>query len=168
MPPSSLSIPWACKFTCASAVGEFHSDALYLMLPQLTHLLLLSKSQAHIPLPTPLSLSPITQARHRDAAASVVVPKYHIPRTNCLFLFLRQRLRCRRRLRGPFSERLLTFGLLTSYFFWWQFALVTVERASIPNLVGNDTVENSWGANWIPRLFDEEYTILWLDFDLCG
>ena len=48
------------------------------------------------------------------------------------------------------------FGLLTSYFFWWWFALVTVGRASLPSLVGNDSVENSWGANWIPRLFYEE------------
>ena len=56
----------------------------------------------------------------------------------------------------PFSKRLLTFGLLTSYFLWWQFVLVTVRRASIPCLFGDDTVENSWGENWIPRLFYEE------------
>ena len=68
----------------------------------------------------------------------------------------------------PVSERLLTFGLLTSYFFWWRFVLVTVAHGCLPNLVGDGTVENSWGENWIPRLFYEEYTILWFDFDLCG
>ena len=35
----------------------------------------------------------------------------------------------------PLSERLLTFLLLTSYFVWWRFILVTVERAIIPYLV---------------------------------
>ena len=34
--------------------------------------------------------------------------------------------------RYPLSERLLTFELLTSYFFWWRFALVTVGLASLP------------------------------------
>ena len=57
---------------------------------------------------------------------------------------------------GSGSKRLLTFGLLTSYFFWWLFALVNVGNASLPNLVGNDSVENSWVANWIPRSFYEE------------
>ena len=68
----------------------------------------------------------------------------------------------------PGSERLLNFGLLTSYFFWWRFAPVAVGRGCLPKLVGDGTAENSWGANWIPRLFYEEYTILWFDFDLCG
>ena len=39
------------------------------------------------------------------------------------------------------------FGLLTSYFVWWQFALVTVGRASLPYLFWNNIVENSWGEN---------------------
>ena len=68
----------------------------------------------------------------------------------------------------PGSEIILTFGLLTSYLFWWQFAPVTVERSCLPNLVGDGTVENSWGANWITILFFDEYTILWFVFDLCG
>ena len=42
---------------------------------------------------------------------------------------------------------------LTSYFFLWRFVLVTVGRTSLPYLVCNNTVENSWGVNWIPREF---------------
>ena len=34
-----------------------------------------SSTQAHLSLSTPPSMLPITQARHRDAAASVVVPE---------------------------------------------------------------------------------------------
>ena len=34
-----------------------------------------SSPRAHLPLMTPLSLSPIPQARHRDVAAYVVVPE---------------------------------------------------------------------------------------------
>ena len=49
----------------------------------------------------------------------------------------------------PVSERLPTFGFLSLYFFWWQFALVTVGRTSIPYLVGNNTVKNSWYVNCI-------------------
>ena len=59
----------------------------------------------------------------------------------------------------PVSKILLTFGFLTSYFFWWRFSLMTVGRTSIPNLFGNYSVENSWGANWIPRLFYEEIVL---------
>ena len=33
---------------------------------------------------------------------------------------------------------------------------MTVGRSCLPNLVGDGTVENSWGANWIPRLFYKE------------
>ena len=60
-------------------------------------------------------------------------PEYTIPRTHCIFLVLHHRLRFHRQFRGPVSETLLTFELLTSYFFSWQFALVTVGRASLPN-----------------------------------
>ena len=35
----------------------------------------------------------------------------------------------------PVSEILPTFGLLTSYFVWWWFALVIVEHARLPYLV---------------------------------
>ena len=133
MPP--LSIPWARKRTDTSAVGDIHSDALYLLLPQLKPTLSASKPRSHLPLPTPLPWSPITQARHRDAASSVVAPKYPIPRTNFLLLVLRRRLRRCCQFRGTVSERLLTFGLLTSYFFWWWFALVAVESASLTNIV---------------------------------
>ena len=57
------------------------------------------------------------------------------------------------RLRSPVSERLPTFALLSLYFFWWGFSLLTVGRANLPYLVWNDTVENSWGLNWIPIEF---------------
>ena len=70
-------------------------------------------------------MSPIPKDPHHNAAASVVFPEYSppplscpIPQTRHLFIVLLQRLCRRRRLRGPVSERLLTFGLLTSYFFW--------------------------------------------------
>ena len=103
---------------------------------------------ANLPLPTPPSLSPIPKDPHHDAAASVVFPESSppplsppIPQTRHLFIVLLQRICCRRRLRGPVSERLLTFGFLTLYFLWGRFAPVTVERASIPYLVCNDTVE---------------------------
>ena len=64
------------------------------------------------------SWSPITKDRYCNAATSVVVPESLITQTHCLFLVLRQRLRRRRQFRGPISERLINFGLLTSYFFW--------------------------------------------------
>ena len=87
-----------------------------------------------------------------SADASVVVA--NSPGLSLQLRSLRRRLRCRRWFRGPVSERLLTFGFLTLYLFWWQFALVTVGNASIPYLVWNDTVENSWGVNCIyPREF---------------
>ena len=151
-PLFSSSIPWARKRTGASAVGDVQLEAFYLLFYQLTPPLLSSKPRAHIPLPTPPSWSQIYQVRHLDAAASVIVPESPTPRTHCLFLVLRQRLR-RRRFRGPVSEIPLTFGLLNSYFFWRWFVFVTVGRTILPNLVGDDTVENSWVANWIPRLF---------------
>ena len=47
--PTSLlpsSIPWVCKHTGASAVGDVHSDALYLLLPQLTPLLSSARPRA--------------------------------------------------------------------------------------------------------------------------
>ena len=51
----------------------------------------------------------------------------------------------------------ITYLLVFDFvFFWWQFALVTVGRGCLPNLVGDGTVENSRGANWILRLFYEE------------
>ena len=53
----------------------------------------------------------------------------------------------------PVIKILPTFGLFNSYFFWWRFSFVTVGRAILPNLFGNDTVGNSWGANLILRLF---------------
>ena len=140
-PLSSLRPRVARKHTGASAVGDVHSDVLYLLLTQLTPLFSLSIPRAH--LPTPPDWSPIPKARHRDAAATVVIPKYLIPRTHCLFLFLSQHFRCRRQSCGPGSERLLTFGLLTLYLFLWQFAAVTVGRGCLPNLVGDGTVENS-------------------------
>ena len=55
-PPLSLSIPWACTHTATSAVRYVHSDALYLILPQLT----------------PPLLSPRTWATRRHTSASVV------------------------------------------------------------------------------------------------
>ena len=124
MPWSLLSIPQARKHTAASVVGDVHLDALSFMLPLKTPLLSSLRRRAHLPLPKPPLLSPIPQAHHRDAAASIVVPEstpppslYPIPRMRCLFLFLHRRLHCRRQFRGPVSETLLTFGLLTLYFF---------------------------------------------------
>ena len=148
-PLSLLSTHWARKHTAASAVGEIHSDALSLLITLPMPPLLLLIPRAHLPLPTPPSLLPIIQACHYNAAASVVVPGYLIPRTRCWFLVLCRRLRRRCQFCGPVSERIITFGLLTSYLFWWQFALATIGRASLPYLVWNDTVENSWGVNWI-------------------
>ena len=138
MPPTlSSSIPWthhlsssdasvaiaksfgpsARKHTGASAIGDVHSDALYCVLPQLTHPLSSSRPRAHLPLPTPPSWSPFPKARHCDTVATAAVPEYPIPQTHCLFLVLSQRLCCRHRFCGPCSEILLTFGLLNSYFF---------------------------------------------------
>ena len=56
----------------------------------------------------------------------------------------------------PVSKRLPTFGLMTLSLFWWRFALVTFGRSSLTKLFENDSVENSLGSNWIPRLFYEE------------
>ena len=109
-PPSSSSTPWSRKCTGASTSGDVHSDALYLLLPKFNPPFLLSKHWSHLPLPTPPLWLTITQARHRDAAASVVVPEYLIPWTHFIFLVLYQRLCCRCWLRGPFSEILLNFG----------------------------------------------------------
>ena len=129
------------KHTGASTVGDIHSDALYLLLPQFTPQLSSSIPWAHLPLPTPPSWLPIPKAWHHDASASVVVPKYPIPWTHCLFLVLCQRLRRRRKFRGPVSEGLLIFGLLTSYLLWWRFSPVTFGRGCLPNLVGDGTIE---------------------------
>ena len=134
------------------------------MLPQFMPPLSSSRPRAHLLLPTPPLWSPFPKARHRDTVASVVVPEPLIPRTNFLFLFLRRRLRRRCQLCGPGSEIILTFELMTSYFFWRWFAPVTIRRGCQTNLVGDSTIENSWGANWIPILFYEEYKILWLSF----
>ena len=149
-------------------VVEVHSDALYLLLTQLTPLFLSSRPRAHLPLPTPLSWLPFPIARHCDAAATVVVPESLVPWTHFIFLVLVQRLHFCCQFRGPGSERILAFELLTSYFFLWPFSTVTVGRGFLPKLVGDSTVENTWGAKWIPRLLFEIYTILWFEFDLCG
>ena len=151
MTPSSLSIPWSRKHTGASAVGDVCLDVLSLLLPHPTHPVLSSRSGDHLPLPMPLPRLPIPQTCHRDAATSAVVPESSIPWTHRLFLFLHQRLRRCRWLHRPVSEIQTIFGLLTLYFFLWQFALVTVGRTSLPYLVWNYTVENSWGVSWIPR-----------------
>ena len=45
-PPFSSPIPLACKQTGASAVRDIHSDVWYILLPQLTHPLLLSRPWA--------------------------------------------------------------------------------------------------------------------------
>ena len=47
----------------------------------------------------------------------------------------------------------LSFGLLTWYFAWWQFALVTVERAILPYFIQYWKRWKSWGVNWIYRHF---------------
>ena len=79
----------------------------------------------------------------------------------CLAILTRQ---VRELLIYPVSKRLTTFGFFTSYFFWWQFSPVTAGCGCVPNLVGDVTVKSSGGENWIPRLFYEENTILWLSF----
>ena len=152
-PPLSSSIPSSRKHTAASAVGDIHSDVLYLLFLQFTPLLSPPIPLTCLPLTTPLSWLPIPKAFYCDTEATVVVPKYPIPRTHDIFFVLGQRLHRCRRFRGPGSERLLTFGLLNSYLFWWQFAPMTVGCGCLPNLVGDGNVEKSWGANWIPRLF---------------
>ena len=98
MPPS-LSILWAHKHIATSAVRDIHSGASSLLLPP--PLSSSSSPRAHLPFPTPPPLSPISQARHRKSAASVVVPKSSsrpslspIPPTRHLFLILFWRLRC--------------------------------------------------------------------------
>ena len=98
---SSFSIPSACKHTSAPAVGDVHSVALYFMIYQLTHPLLFSRRRSHLPWQTPLSWSPFTKARHRNTAASVIVPKYTTPQTHCILCVLRRRLRLCRQFRGP-------------------------------------------------------------------
>ena len=45
---------------------------------------------------------------------------------------------------------------------------MTVGHGCLPNLVGDGTIENSWGSNSIPRLLYKKYIILWFEFDLCG
>ena len=85
-----------------------------------------------------------------SANASVVFVNYSGPSSRC------RSLQCVPWIElwsYPQSRDYLPFGLLTSYFVWWRFAFVTVGRASLPWLVGYDTVENSWGVNWIPRYF---------------
>ena len=131
------------KHTGVSALRDVHSEALYLLLPELTPTLSSLIPWGHIPLLTPPSWSLIPKARHRDAAASIVVPEYPIPQTHGIFLVLRQHPRCRRQLCGPGSERLLTFGLLTLYLFWRQFVPMTVGRSCLPKLGEDGTVENS-------------------------
>ena len=118
MPSLSSLRPWNDrKHTGASAIVDVHSDALYLLLTKFSPPLSSLRPRAHLPLPTPLSWSPITKACHCNAAATVVVPEYPIPWKHCLFHVLGQRLRCCRQFRGTGNEILLTFGLLTSYFF---------------------------------------------------
>ena len=131
-PLFSLSIPWVSTHTVASDVGDVFSGALSLLFPLSTPPSSLSSLRVHLSLLTPPPLPPIPQARHCDAATSTVVSKSSppvstspSPRTRRLLLVLRPRRQfCR-----PISERLLNFGLLTSYLVWWRFALVTVGRA---------------------------------------
>ena len=94
----------------------------------------LSSPRDHLPLPTPPSLSPIPQARHRDAAASAVFPESsfedsHKVKTNYLLGYW----------------LIISFG--DSFYLWMVGALVYLT------LFGIYTVENSWGINWIPRDF---------------
>ena len=121
------------------------------------------------------SFSPITQARHRDATASVVVPGSSpplllspIPHTRRLFLVLLWCLRCYCQFRGPVSKKLLTFRLLTSYFVWWRFALVTVGSASLPYLVRYRYGWKEFRCKLNTQIIYKKYTILWFEFDLCG
>ena len=90
--------------------------------------------QAHLPLPTPPSLSPIPQARHCNAAAFVVVPELIITsshKLNTTYL-----LGCWLR---------ILFG--DGFRLWLLVALVYLT------FFGIDTVEKSWCVNWIPREF---------------
>ena len=74
-PSLSSSITWDCKHTAASAVGDVHSDALYLLLPPMTPPLSSSIPQAHLPLPTLTLLSPSPHGRYRNAVAFVIIPE---------------------------------------------------------------------------------------------
>ena len=98
--PLLLSILWTCKHIGASSVGDVNLDKLYILLPQTLPPLSSSIPQAYLHQPTPLLWSEITQACHRDATASVVVPESSpppslsvIPRTRRLLLVLCRRLR---------------------------------------------------------------------------
>ena len=102
-PPLLSSIHLACKHTGSYAIGDVHSDALSLLLPQPTLPLSSSIPQDHLHFPTPPSWLPIPQARNCAATASLVVPNYSppmllspIPWTRRLVLVLCQCLRfCR-------------------------------------------------------------------------
>ena len=124
-PPPLLSIPWACKHTAASAITDVFSGASSLLIPPPTPPSWWSIPRAHLSLTMPPTLTPIPQACHCNATASAVFPESSppplsslIPWTHRLFLVLHRRLHRCRRLRGPVSERLLTFGLLNSFFVW--------------------------------------------------
>ena len=101
--PSLLSILLSRKHTATFAAGDVHLDALSLLLPLSTPPLLSSRTLAHLPLTTTFSLLTTPQACHRNAAASIVVPKSLpplllslIPQTRRIFLVLRRRLYHRR------------------------------------------------------------------------
>ena len=165
----SLSRPRAArKYTGASVVGDVHSDTCYILLPKFMSPLSFSIPWDSLPLSTPPSWWPIPTARHCEAAASVVVPKFLISQTHCIFLVLRQRLRRHCQFRGPGSERLFTFGLLTSYFSWWRFALVTVGHASLTCLVWYIHCQKQMRCKLDTQRLCKEYTILWFKFNMCG
>ena len=133
---------------------------LSLLIPPLTPSLLLSSPRDHLSLLTALLLSPIPQACHSNVSASIVVPislpspsLSPIHRMRCLLLFLRRCLHPCRWFRGPVSERLLIFGLFSSYLSGDDFHLWLLGLLVYPILFRIDTVENIWGVNWIPREF---------------
>ena len=62
----------------------------------------------------------------------------------------------------------LTFGLLTSYFVWWRFALVTVRRASLPCLVWYRHCWKQLRCKLNTQRLYEEYKILCFKCNICG
>ena len=62
----------------------------------------------------------------------------------------------------------LPSGLLTSYFFWWRFALATVRCASLNYLVWYRHCWKKLKCKLNIQRLTKEYKIIWFKFDLCG
>ena len=65
-------------------------------------------------------------------------------------------------------KNFLPLGLLDFYFVWWCFTLVNVGRASLPYLVWYRHRWKQLRCKLNINRLTKEYTILWIEFDLCG